>query len=81
MQRGNALAVEHSGVISIQGSSPVEIGDTLPNLIGTPKKDLVKLLQRKDLNVQIKGDGYVKVQIPSAGTPITNNMTIELYLE
>lgn len=81
IQRGGALGVEHSGVISIQSSTPVEIGDTLPNLIGVPKKDLVKLLQRKDLNVQIKGEGYVKVQIPSAGTPITENMTIELYLE
>lgn len=81
MQRGNALSAEHNGVISIASSSPVVLGDTMPDLTGVPKRDLMLLLRRKDLSVQIKGDGYVKSQSPVAGTPITENMQIELYLE
>ena len=81
MQRGNALSAEHNGVISIASSSPVVLGDTMPDLTGVPKRDLMLLLRRKDLSVQIKGDGYVKSQSPAAGTPITENMQIELYLE
>lgn len=81
LQRGSALGASHNGILSITPSVPVEIGDTLPDLTGVPKRDLMQLLQRNDISVQIKGDGYVKSQIPAAGTPITENMQIELYLE
>ena len=81
LQRGSALGASHNGILSITPSVPVEIGDTLPDLTGVPKRDLMQLLQRNDISVQIKGDGYVKSQIPAAGTPITESMQIELYLE
>ena len=53
----------------------------VPNFIGLSKKELTSLLNRKDINVKIEGSGWVVSQNPPAGTPIMENMTIELYLQ
>ena len=45
------------------------------------KKVLTPLLGRKDINIKIEGSGWVVSQNPPAGTPVTENMTIELYLQ
>jgi hypothetical protein len=39
------------------------------------------LFERKDINLVINGSGWVTEQQPPAGTPFTENMTIELYLK
>ena len=54
---------------------------TVPNFIGKSKKDLLPLLDRNDIQFTINGSGWVTSQTPEAGTPITENMTIELNLE
>lgn len=81
MSRGGASSLEHPGLISIESQAPVSVGDTLPSFSGMSKRQLLPLLDRKDLNVKINGDGWVTRQNPAAGTPVTENMTIELYLE
>ena len=53
----------------------------MPDFTGRPKRDLIPLLARDDLNFIIKGEGWVSAQSPEPGTPITENMTIELDLE
>jgi cell division protein FtsI (penicillin-binding protein 3) len=45
------------------------------------KKELTPLLTRKDLSIKIEGSGWVVSQNPPAGTPITENMIIELNLQ
>lgn len=81
MSRGDATSLAHSGRISIQGKAPLILGKTLPDLTGLSKRELLTLLSRKDLNVNINGSGWVTRQSPPAGTPITEGMQIDLYLE
>ena len=81
MIRANAASIYHSGTISFYTGKQVEVGDTLPDFTGTPKKLLTDLLSRDDLIIRIEGNGYVVSQSPPPGTPVTPNMTIELQLE
>lgn len=81
MSRGGAASLEHSGTVTLQRSARIEVGETVPDFTSLNKKDLASLLDNKNLNVKIIGSGWVTSQIPEPGTPVTENMTIELYLE
>jgi cell division protein FtsI (penicillin-binding protein 3) len=81
MSRGGAASLAHSGRISIAGSTPVTLGKLLPDFTGASKRQLIPLLDRTDMHVKISGDGWVTSQRPAPGTPVTENMEIELNLE
>ena len=81
MSRGDAASLEHNGKIKISNKKAVQIGEVVPNFIGMAKKDLLPLLSDDKLQITINGSGWVKTQNPAPGTPITENMTIELNLE
>lgn len=79
--RANAASVAHSGKIEISPTNSINIGSVVPDFTGMSKKVLTPLLGRKDINIKIEGSGWVVSQNPPAGTPVTENMTIELYLQ
>jgi cell division protein FtsI (penicillin-binding protein 3) len=79
--RTGSAVITHSGRIAVSGVDSVSIGDTMPNLIGTPKRSLTALLERDDISVEIVGDGWVREQSPAPGVPIVAGMTITLRLE
>lgn len=81
MTRGGAASLAHSGKISIQRTAKIKLGEKLPDFTGKSKRELLNLLDRKDLNVNIHGNGWVVNQNPPAGTKITENMNIDLYME
>ena len=81
MSRGDAPSFEHSGLITIKRGEDVSVIDTVPDFTGLNKRELAPLLERNDIRVNVHGSGWVKSQTPEAGTPVTENMTIELYLE
>lgn len=81
MSRGGAASLEHSGVISIPSAANVNVGSTIPDFTGMSKKDLLPLLERKDIKLNINGSGWVTSQNPAPGSPVTENMVIELNLE
>ena len=81
MGRANAPNVTHTGIIQSHRQAPVTVGDTMPDLLGTPKRLLLDLLSRTDITVKLTGDGYVTAQSPAAGTPVVKGMIIELTLE
>ena len=81
MSRGDAASLEHSGKIQIKNEPPMKIGNVVPDFTGIPKRDLLPLLNEKNIQITINGSGWVKTQNPAPGTPITENMTIELNLE
>lgn len=81
MSRGGAASLEHSGVITITPSSGVNLGGTIPNFIGKSKKELLPLMERTDVKLNINGSGWVTSQNPEPGTPVTEGMVIELNLE
>ena len=81
MSRGDAASLEHSGRISIKAQKPITLGTKLPNFTGMSKRELLPLFSRTDIHVKINGSGWVTSQNPAPGTPVTENMTIELNLE
>lgn len=81
MARTNAASLVHPASVSFFTGEAPELGSTVPDFTGTPKRMLTALLDRNDITVLISGDGYVVSQTPEPGTPVTENMTIELFLE
>lgn len=81
LARDSAAALSHSGRVSFSSGLLPETDSILPDFTGVPKRLLTELLTRTDIQVRISGDGYVVSQNPPPGTPVTENMTIELYLE
>ncbi|MCR5725801.1 MAG: transpeptidase family protein [Treponema sp.] len=81
LSRGGAASLAHSGRISIASGEQVTIGATVPNFTGLPKRQLLPLLNRTDIKIKITGDGWVQSQTPEPGTPVTENMEIELFLD
>lgn len=79
--RGRNPQVEHSGsVVLPQIPSPV-IGAAIPDFTGYSKRQLLPLVLRDDLHIEISGEGWVKRQTPPPGTPFTAGMIITLELE
>ena len=81
MQRDRAVSVTHSGKITIPQTKPIAIKDYVPDFTDCPKRKLLPLLNRSDIKFIIKGDGHVVSQNPPPGSPVTENMIIELTLE
>ena len=81
MSRGGAASLEHTGIITFSQSQPLRIGSTVPDFVGKSKKELLPLLERDDIKLNINGSGWVVSQSPEPGELITENMVIELNLE
>lgn len=81
LARANAASLEHSGLISVQADKTPVVTKEVPSFIGLSKRALTPLLSDQTINYIIEGDGWVVAQEPAVGTPITEGMTITLYLE
>lgn len=81
INRENAASLEHSGKFLLNEIKPLQISKLLPDFKGKSKRDLLPLLDRNDIKIVIDGEGWVVDQNPEPGTPVTENMTIELFLE
>jgi cell division protein FtsI (penicillin-binding protein 3) len=77
--RGANPTVSHPGAVTLPPVVPVAIGEVMPDLTGVPKRLLMPLLARKDINVRMSGEGYVVSQSPSPGAAVANGA--ELVLE
>lgn len=81
ISRGGAASLEHSGIIKLSKPGEITIGQTVPDFTGKTRKDLLPLLEKSALKLNINGSGWVTSQNPEPGAPITENMIIELNLE
>lgn len=81
LTRNNAASLEHSGYFAKPETDALEIKNVLPDFTGCAKSELLNLINNPNLNIIIKGEGWVTKQSPEPGTPITDNMQIELTLE
>ena len=73
--------ISHTGEITIPTEELIVIGDTIPAFYRRAKSSLVPLLLRDDLQMDIRGEGWVVRQYPPPGTPFQPGMTIILELE
>jgi cell division protein FtsI (penicillin-binding protein 3) len=81
LPRRGESAVQRAGAVGVPAFSPAVIGEVMPDLAGTPKRLLLPLLARDDLQVVLRGSGTVVRQDPPPGTPVTPGMRIVLELE
>lgn len=79
--RAGSTTFQHDGRISVPRSAPAAIGEIMPNLIGYPKRLLTPLLERSDILVDIRGDGWVVRQSPAPGSPVPAGSAVILELE
>lgn len=79
--RTGSASATHDGRIAVSGIDSVRIGETMPDLRGTPKRALTALLERTDIIVEIAGDGWVREQSPTPGEPVMAGSTVLLRLE
>ena len=79
--RGRNPQVEHSGSIVLPQNRIPVIESTIPDFTGYSKRQILPLILRDDLIIEISGDGWVRRQDPPPGTPFTEGMVITLELE
>ncbi len=79
--RGRNPQVSHPGTITIADGVSAEAGEMMPDFSGYSKRQLMPLLMRDDLQVEILGDGWVTRQSPPPGTPLNAGDSILLELE
>jgi len=79
--RGRNPQITHPGAIPIPALPYPAVNETVPDFSGVAKRQLLPLLLRDDLHMQIYGDGWVVRQNPAPGTPLTPDTVIVLELE
>jgi len=79
--RGRNPQISHPPSVSIPAGRLPPVETQVPDFTGIAKRTLLSLLLRDDIDVEIRGDGWVRRQSPPAGTPITPGMKIILELE
>ncbi|OHD26053.1 MAG: hypothetical protein A2Y38_14305 [Spirochaetes bacterium GWB1_59_5] len=79
--RAGSASAAHDGRVSVSGTDSVRIGESMPDLRGTPKRALTALLERVDIIVEIEGDGWVREQSPAPGEAVEPGSTVLLRLE
>ena len=53
----------------------------MPDLKGRSMRKAMRILSDLDVNIEAKGKGVIKKQIPKKGTPLKNIKEIKLYLD
>jgi cell division protein FtsI (penicillin-binding protein 3) len=79
--RGRNPQVSHSGQIGISPGEIPRVDTLVPDFSGYSKRQLLPLLLRDDLSIEMTGDGWVRRQSPSPGTPLEPGTRIILELE
>jgi cell division protein FtsI (penicillin-binding protein 3) len=79
--RGRNPQVSHSGSVTLPLDTYPVVRDQVPDFSGYSKRQLLPLLLRDDLHIEMLGDGWVRRQDPPPGTPLLPDTTITLELE
>ncbi|MDR1128905.1 MAG: transpeptidase family protein [Treponema sp.] len=79
--RGRNVQVDHPGNIALPPIDIPRIDTRLPDFTGYSKRQILPLLLRDDLVIEMEGDGWVRRQYPPPGTAFQRGMVIRLELE
>jgi cell division protein FtsI (penicillin-binding protein 3) len=79
--RGRNQQITHPPSVNIPAGRLPAVETQVPDFSGIAKRTLLPLLLRDDINVEIRGDGWVRRQSPPAGTAVKSGMKIILELE
>ncbi len=81
IKKSTDISIQHAGVVRITLPQKFNFGDTLPDLSGFAKRQLLPLFAIEGVTVKIDGEGWVISQEPAPGTRITKGMVIKLKLK
>ncbi|GHU61932.1 penicillin-binding protein [Spirochaetia bacterium] len=79
--RGRNPQFPHDGIIPLPPLLNPVVDTVVPNFGGYSKKELLPLLFRGDITIEITGDGWVRRQSPPPGSPLDRDTVIILELE
>jgi cell division protein FtsI (penicillin-binding protein 3) len=79
--RGRNPQVSHTGSIIMEPEVSAEAGEIMSDFTGFSKRQLMSLVIRQDLQVEVRGDGWVVRQSPAPGTLLNTGDSIILELE
>ncbi|MFP4301571.1 MAG: penicillin-binding protein [Spirochaetaceae bacterium] len=79
--RAGDQVVQHPGRVRVTVPRLPEMNGVIPNFEGLPKRALLPLLEREDMEVSFEGSGWVVDQQPPAGTRFEAGMRLKLILE
>ncbi|MFP3041584.1 transpeptidase family protein [Treponema primitia] len=79
--RGRNPQISHPGSVSLPLPISPVVDAVVPNLEGYSKRELLPMLLREDLHIEISGDGWVRRQAPPPGSPLNSDTVIILELE
>jgi cell division protein FtsI (penicillin-binding protein 3) len=79
--RGRNPQISHTGQIGISPGEIHQVDALVPDFSGFSKRQLLPLLLRDDLSIEMTGDGWVRRQSPPPETPLEPGMRIILELE
>ncbi|MDR2159450.1 MAG: transpeptidase family protein [Treponema sp.] len=79
--RGRNPQVDHPSSVTLPPSQIPLITDTVPDFTGLSKRTLLPLFLREDLHIEMEGEGWVRRQSPSPGSPLNPDTVIRLELE
>ena len=74
-------SLAHTGRIQVNPVSLPPLNDVVPDYTGLPKRTLLPLLDRNDIDVELSGFGWVVRQSPAPGSPVQSGMRLVLELE
>jgi cell division protein FtsI (penicillin-binding protein 3) len=79
--RGRNPQISHSGEVGVERLPTVAVGELMPDLRGLSMRQLLPLILRDDLHLEISGNGWVRRQSPEPGSPLDPETIITLELE
>jgi cell division protein FtsI (penicillin-binding protein 3) len=79
--RGRNPQVSHPGSVSLPPLISPIVDSVIPNFSGYSKRELLPLLRRDELHLEISGEGWVRRQSPAPGTVLNKDTVIVLELE
>jgi cell division protein FtsI (penicillin-binding protein 3) len=79
--RGRNRRVNHSGSVILPPIDIPRVETAVPDFTGYSKKQILPLLLRDDLVIELYGEGWVRRQSPPPQTPLSAGLVITLELE
>jgi cell division protein FtsI (penicillin-binding protein 3) len=79
--RGRNPQLVHTPTVTLPPANIPIVDTTVPDFLGYSKRQILPLLLRDDLIIELNGDGWVRRQSPPPGTPLNRDTVITLELE
>jgi cell division protein FtsI (penicillin-binding protein 3) len=79
--RGRNPQLVHSPSVVLPPVDTPVVDTTVPDFLGYSKRQILPLLLRDDLHIDLRGDGWVRRQDPAPGAPLERDTVITLELE